>query len=189
MEHLLGSPWTFYYFQKKKAITDQEWASCIQPIAYVETIENFWAVYSRLTRPSQLRHTQYHFFRNHCRAIWEDEENVNGGIFSLDLSSNQIKIDAAWETLLLGLIGERINPDVNGVVIKGLYLTVWTKTSQDLELRQKIAGQIFTILHLPYKTKICFLPNEKAKERHIFSTTYIYEAEGAKLVPNEENQS
>ena len=120
---------------------------------------------------------------------WENEENINGGVFSLNLSSNQIEVNLSWETLLLGLIGERINPDVNGAVIKGSTLNIWTRTSQDLALRQKIAGQIFTVLQLPYKTKICYLPNEKAKEKNILPTTYIFGADGAKLVPTNENQA
>jgi hypothetical protein len=45
----------------------------IKPIATIKTVEEFWAVYDYLKRPSDLpTTTDYHFFRSHIMPTWED---------------------------------------------------------------------------------------------------------------------
>ncbi|OHT12058.1 Eukaryotic translation initiation factor 4E type 2 [Tritrichomonas foetus] len=189
MAHLLQTPWTFYFFQKGKNNTD--YSKCIQKVAKVTSVEEFWGAYSHFLRPDKLRPSfQLHFFRNDSRAMWEDEENKSGGAFLIMLQPSHAS--EAWEKLLLSMIGEQIDSDIIGAVIALRpdchRLFVWNQTA-DLNFCQKLAGELFKILELPYKTKICYNPHSRflstdGSGQLITSTTYQYEADGPVMVQN-----
>ena len=179
--HPLEEPWTFYYYSTSHAKkNDVDYSKCIQKIAKVSTVEEFWAVYSHTLIPSKLKpNCALHFFRGDSRAMREDEENKNGGTFFIKLIRGHAS--QQWEKLLLDFIGGNINKDVIGAVVSvrqdNERILVWNRTSNNSELRLEIVNQLYSCLNLPFKTKIEYLahirtPNQKP-------IAYILENEGA----------
>lgn len=147
MSHPLPTFWTFYLCETPKTKTEtQAWEKCIKVISTINTVEEFWGLYTHLERPSKiLPNYQYHVFRNKYRAVWEDEENKNGGVFSIPILSSY---DECWEKILLILIGDSLSDDINGVVLKGGKIDIWHRTASNENLRLQIASQIFSIIGL-----------------------------------------
>lgn len=157
--HLLQTPWTFYGQSKTKKV---DYEQQIQKIAKVVSVEEFWAVYCRLPRSDYLGVSKaLHFFRNDARAMWEDEENRNGGTFQITLQKEHGP--AAWEKLLLGMIGEQLDPDVIGAVAtcqgENQRVIVWTRTNDDQEMKRRVAAQLFETLNMPLKSRIQYRPH------------------------------
>jgi translation initiation factor 4E len=97
------------------------------------TVEEFWKVYVHLKRPSTLPVvSDYHFFKEGIRPVWEDEENCKGGKWVIRLKKGVC--DRYWEELLMAMIGDQFNEasdEVCGAVLSVRsgedVLAVWTK--------------------------------------------------------------
>jgi translation initiation factor 4E len=179
--HALETPWTFYYHHPK---TPKDWEAAIQKIAQVSTVEEFWAVYSRVKRPEALKAQgteSLHFFRGDSRAMWEDPANARGGAFRCEFQSGG-HASLYWERLLLDLIGEQLHPDLIGALVQlkrnSEIISVWTRTSDSPALAVELATQLFRSLGLPYKTKMVWRKHHGKREEQ---QTFIYEDEGAVL--------
>ncbi|KAK8890121.1 hypothetical protein M9Y10_034881 [Tritrichomonas musculus] len=182
-KHLLQNPWTFYYLQKSN--NTQNYSDQIKKIAKVDSVEDFWAVYSHTISPQRLKPSlQLHFFRNDSRAMWEDEDNKRGGAFLVTVP--QSHASEQWEKLLLALIGDQIDKDFIGAVINIRpdchRIFVWNQTA-DIEKCRQLSKDLFDVLELPYKTKICYNPHSKflstdGTGKMVSSTTYQLEADG-----------
>ena len=179
--HPLAEPWTFYYYSTSAAKkNDKDYSKCIQKIAKVATVEDFWAVYSHTLIPSKLKaNCALHFFRGDSRAMREDPENTNGGTFFIKLIRGHAS--QQWEKLLLEFIGGNMDPDVIGAVVSvridNERIMVWNRTSNNPELRLKIVNQLYKCLNLPFKSKIEYLPHTRTQEQR--PIPYIFENEGA----------
>jgi len=100
----------------------------------VSTVQEFWQVYNCLVRPSTLPIvSDYHFFKNGIRPIWEDDENKSGGKWMMRLKKGVA--DRYWEDLLLALIGDQFGEageDVCGAVVSIRsgedVFSIWTKS-------------------------------------------------------------
>jgi translation initiation factor 4E len=184
MAHPLQTPWAFYYYNSGGG-GRHDYASCIKKISKVFTAEEFWAVYAHLLRPERLRPTEsIHFFRGDSRAMWEDPENVNGGMFHVQFQPGHV--DGAWEKLLLDFVGEALDPDLFGATVvhrKELdRMQIWNRAGDDPAQLLLQAGQLFTSLELPFKTQIEFKAHQGGKGP-IKAYKIVYEADGAMLVP------
>lgn len=183
MSHNLQTPWTFYVYQKKtRGHNNADYEKCIHKIAKVSTVEEFWGVYSRLLPLSNLGTKTYQFFRGDSRAMWENEENINGGAFRIVLPLGYGP--SKWENLLLDLIGERLSYEFIGVTIttkaEGFNLYIWNRTAA-MDLTRELSGEIFRCLELPYKSKITYTPHSRfvsAPGQDVKTTTYLYDADG-----------
>ena len=179
--HPLEEPWTFYYYSTSQARkNDVDYSKCIQKIAKVSTVEEFWAVYSHTLIPSSLRpNCALHFFRGDSRAMREDEGNQNGGTFFIKLLRGHAS--QQWEKLLLEFIGGNMNPDVIGAVVSvkqdNERIMVWNRTSNDHQLRLDIVNQLYKCLNLPFKSKIEYLPHNRVPNQK--PTAYTFENQGA----------
>lgn len=148
--HPLANGWTFYGIAKSKEDKNISYEELMQNLGYVETVEQFWNVYSHIKKPSQIGNGgDLHFFRGHCRAMREDPDNQKGGSFLIRISPGLA--DFYWEQLLLNLISNNLSNDINGVMISPRHpnyhqVMIWHKTGSDLELRQQICEQICTVL-------------------------------------------
>ena len=73
-----------------------------------------------------------------------------------------------------------MHPDVIGAVVSvkldNERIIVWTKTSDQPQLRLDIANQLYKFLNLPFKTKIEYLAHKRDGIKPI---AYILENEGA----------
>ncbi|KAK8854447.1 hypothetical protein M9Y10_017009 [Tritrichomonas musculus] len=183
-EHLLETPWTFYYFQRPPPNSpDMNYEESIHKIGKVYSCEQFWSIYSHIIHPDKLPATiALHLFRGDSRAMWEDEENRNGGSFLIRLPKGQVNY--FWEKLLLSLIGEQFPPDVNGSAVsvrpKGDLLYIWHRTASDEDVRLEICRVLWKELNLPIKTKIDYSPfsDMLSSNQNKAQIQYILESDG-----------
>ena len=184
MSHLLQSPWTFYIYQKKTRghNNTNDYESCIHKIAKVTTVEEFWGVYSRIIPLNKLGSNAIHFFRGDSRAMWEDDDNINGGAFRIVL--NKYHAPLKWENLLLDLIVEKLNYEFIGATItskgEGFNLFIWNRTAV-LDLTRSLSGEIFKSLDLAYKSTIKYTPHSRfvsTPGQDVKTTTYLLDTDG-----------
>lgn len=118
-----------------------EYEKTLHPVAAVGTVEDFFAVYSHLKRPSRLPLvSDYHLFRKGIRPIWEDAENRKGGKWIVRLKKGVA--DRYWEDLLFGIIGDQFgdaSDEVCGAVLSVRngedILSVWARNDGSRVLR------------------------------------------------------
>jgi translation initiation factor 4E len=86
-----------------------------------------------MKRPSQLPSvSDYHFFREGIRPVWEDDANKKGGKWIMRLKKGVC--DRYWEDLLMAMVGDQFNEasdEVCGAVLSVRaqedVLSIWTK--------------------------------------------------------------
>lgn len=121
-------------------------------------VEEFWAAYSHLRRPSDLPNiSDYHLFKQGVRPVWEviiksdnrgeaydyqDDVNINGGKWIVRVKKGLAS--RYWESLVLAIIGDQfdVNDEICGAVlsIRGSedIISVWNKTSSNGKINLKI---------------------------------------------------
>jgi translation initiation factor 4E len=130
-QHALRYNWIIYY--RPPTSKNMDYEESIKPMCRIDTIPNFWAVYVHCKHPSMLPHvSDYHFFRDGIRPVWEDESNKKGGKWILRLKKGVA--DRYWEELLLAMVGDQFmeaSDEVCGAVISVRaqedVLSIWTK--------------------------------------------------------------
>ena len=93
-KHPLPKAWTFWYLKpptgSKSNFTNYE--SLLKKLGDVDTVEDFWALYLSLKRPSELQQqpgtTDYSVFMKGVDPTWEDENNSDGGKLMLRLKKH-----------------------------------------------------------------------------------------------------
>ena len=115
----------------------------IRRLASVESVEAFWAVYNHLVRPNELASSSdYHFFREHIKPMWEDPANKAGGKFMLRMRKGLAS--RYWEDLLLAFIGEQfgVGDELCGIGVSIRYnedvISVWHRDAADAEAKKTI---------------------------------------------------
>jgi translation initiation factor 4E len=107
----------------------------------LDNVDDFWTFYRHLKRPSELPHvTDYHFFKDGIRPIWEDDDNKNGGKWIIRLRKDVA--NRYWEDLLLALIGDQFvdcGEEICGTVLSVRngedILSVWTRNDGGRNLK------------------------------------------------------
>lgn len=142
--HPLEYEWTFWYDKRpavgKRLKGEQEsYENNLRPIGSFGTVEDFWRYYNHLVKPSKLElNSNYHFFKNGIKPMWEDSANSKGGKWVLTFKDKTM-LDACWENVVLGLVGETLDVDneITGAVMSrrkaGDRIAIWNK-SKDNEL-------------------------------------------------------
>lgn len=114
-------------------------------MARVTTVEEFWTVHRHLKKPSELPVvTDYHFFKEGIRPIWEDDENKEGGKWTLRMKKGIA--DLYWTETMMALIGnalsdgtEEMNNAINGMVLSVRngedILSIWTSGTGSIVLK------------------------------------------------------
>ncbi|CAK7207759.1 hypothetical protein SEUCBS139899_010572 [Sporothrix eucalyptigena] len=157
--YTLRSEWVFWFRPPiSKANGYIEYEKTLHPMACVGTVEDFFAVYAHLKRPSTLPLVaDYHFFRKGVRPIWEDAENRKGGKWIVRLKKGVA--DRYWEDLLFAIIGDQFgdaSDEVCGAVLSVRngedILSVWTRTDGSRVL--KIRETMRRALGFPLETKV-----------------------------------
>lgn len=121
-------------------------------------MQAFWTVYAHLKRPSALPTvSDYHFFKEGIRPVWEDEENKRGGKWTMRLKKGVA--DRYWEDLLLAMIGDQFaeaSEEVCGAVVSVRsgedVFSIWTKNDGGRNV--KIRETIKRVLSLPADTSL-----------------------------------
>lgn len=157
-QHPLRSEWSFYGFSMPGPDEPEEsYSSHIKLLSRFSTVEDFWAAYSHIVRPSQLANqSALHVFRGTARAMREDDEHKDGGSFLLRVSKGLGSF--YWEQLLLALISEKLPSDVIGILIsarsKFFNISIWQKSADNEELRLEICRTFCECLNLPLNARI-----------------------------------
>ena len=107
--HPLHAPWTLWYDSKNAHKEGASWEENLQNVGVIRAVEEFWATYGYIKKPSALEiGSSYHFFKNGIKPMWEDAKNKEGGKFVLSLSTGQdlFRLDTVWQELMMAMIGE-----------------------------------------------------------------------------------
>ena len=103
--HLLDSTWTLWY-TRPKTNKKYDWKSQLQPIADVNSIEEFWALQALIPSIEEIPvKTDYHLFRKNIRPEWEDKENSKGGKIIVEFNDYQ-RMNTVWTNLMIMAICE-----------------------------------------------------------------------------------
>ena len=135
----LPSSWTLWFHSP----TETSWdISSYQQIAKMETLEDFWDVYSRMTNPI-VENGMFFLMREDIHPIWEDPKNLKGGCWSfkiykkyipntwLDLSVHAVAESLTRNSKESNLItGVSISPKKSFSIIK-----IWNNDSNKKENR------------------------------------------------------
>ncbi|KAI9658747.1 MAG: hypothetical protein M1821_002307 [Bathelium mastoideum] len=148
--------WVIWYRPPMSKNSDYEKST--KPICKMPTALDFWRVYTHLKRPSALPTvSDYHFFREGIRPVWEDEENKMGGKWIMRLKKGVA--DRYWEDLMMAMIGDQFaeaSDEVCGAVLSVRsgedVLSIWTKNNGGRNI--KIRETIKRVLSLPPDTNI-----------------------------------
>jgi len=148
--------WVIWYRPPTQKNADYEKST--KAMCKMGTAQEFWKVYAHLRRPSSLPTvSDYHFFKEGIRPVWEDEENKRGGKWIMRLKKGVC--DRYWEDLLLAMIGDQFyeaGEEVCGAVLSVRaqedVFSIWTKNDGGRNI--KIRETIKRALALPSDTRI-----------------------------------
>jgi translation initiation factor 4E len=118
----------------------------------------------------------YNLFKTGIKPMWEDESNSKGGKWMIrckkDFSSR------LWEDLILGVVGNVFDTeeDICGAVISIRethdIISIWNKTSNNQEIRDKIREILKKILKLPPGTLMEYKTHDSSiKDNSSFRNT------------------
>lgn len=92
-EHPLEHSYIFSYFMRPQGKFDPEdYAIFVQPVARINSVEQFWLIYRFIKKPSDLTEkVDFHLFKEGIKPVWEDPANRNGGKWILRLKKGLFK--------------------------------------------------------------------------------------------------
>lgn len=136
--------WVMWYRPPTGKNSDYE--KSIKPVYKMRTVHDFWRVYTHLKRPSALPTvSDYHFFREGIRPVWEDEENKRGGKWIMRLKKGVM--DRYWEEILLATVGDQFaeaGEEVCGLVVSVRsgedVMSIWTKFDNGRNVKIRYAS-------------------------------------------------
>nr|XP_020018402.1 eukaryotic translation initiation factor 4E type 1B [Castor canadensis] len=136
--HPLQNRWALWFFKNDRS---RAWQDNLHLVAKVDTVEDFWGMYSHIQLASKLSSgCDYALFKDGIQPMWEDGRNKRGGRWLVSLAKQQrhIELDRLWLETLLCLIGESFEEhgrEVCGAVInirtKGDKIAVWTSEAEN----------------------------------------------------------
>lgn len=178
----LKTAWIMHYRPVTNKNSDYE--KSIKPMCRISTAQEFWSVYVKLKRPSLLPAvSDYHFFKEGIRPVWEDEENKRGGKWIMRLKKGIA--DRYWENLLLALIGDQFfeaGEEVCGAVVSVRsgedVFSIWTKNDGGRNV--KIRETLKRVLELPTDTVLQWKSHDDSiTQRHAVDQARQEKTQGA----------
>ena len=130
------------YSTQKQVMEKEKYESQVKKIAEFDTIDEFWEIFQHLRKPDSCRPgIEYFMFKEPIKPMWEDENNKNGGRFSIKLKHGYSTI--IWEEMIFALIGnifpKEIRDEINGIVITSKKefntLQIWFKTFEEKNVK------------------------------------------------------
>jgi len=180
--HRLQHRWSLWYDNPGKRTSAASWADHLKMIVSFDTVEDFWRVFNNIKPASELPPgSNYHLFKDPIEPKWEDEANMNGGkwVVQVPKSPHLKATDQYWLWAVLACIGEGIEhvDDVTGLVISirrgGDRLSVWTRDARSEFAVKNMGRSLKRILEIPEQSTIGYsvhsdsIKNPKnAKERY-----------------------
>lgn len=185
MSHPLQRPWTLWY-DSPSTYSTTNWELSLIPIMTVHTVEEFFAMLRYMKPLHALRtSSQYHFFQEGVKPMWEDGANKKGGKVWVNIEvskadslpangsngdaagGEKTELDTMWEAVLMALIGEyledendSVQPQIMGVVMaKRKYhnrLAIWVRDATATEAIEKIKKRLVKEANLPPSASLVF---------------------------------
>jgi translation initiation factor 4E len=150
-QHPLHARWSLWFDSKKTHTPGASWEDALQLAYSVGTVEEFWAMLCVVKKPGTIDvSTSFSFFKGGAKPVWEHPVNKNGGKWSLLVSaaSDIFAVEALWEELLMGLVGEYLDDadDVVGAVLSrrktAFVISVWTRDKDNVESIKSIGHRL-----------------------------------------------
>lgn len=147
------TPWPLKYtwvvWYRPPTSKNSDYEKSTKAMCKMATAQQFWAVYSHLKRPSALPTvSDYHFFKEGIRPVWEDEENKKGGKWIMRLKKGVA--DRYWEDLLMAMIGDQFaeaGEEVCGAVVSVRsgedVFSIWTKNDGGRNVKIRYISQSY----------------------------------------------
>jgi translation initiation factor 4E len=157
------SPWPLKYtwviWYRPPTSKNSDYEKSTRPMCKISTAQHFWQVYSHLKHPSGLPTvSDYHFFRDGIRPVWEDDENRKGGKWILRLKKGVA--DRYWEDLLMAMIGDQFaeaGEEVCGAVVSVRsgedVFSIWTKNDGGRNVKIRWGFSSFFLFFLSKRWK------------------------------------
>ncbi|CAD6566955.1 MAG: hypothetical protein CYPHOPRED_001300 [Cyphobasidiales sp. Tagirdzhanova-0007] len=201
-EHPLEHPWTLYYDSRSTQLAAKQKANChsisspalppastnsweaaLSNIGTFHTVESFCRLFNWTKKPSRMgMNENLHLFKQGIRPMWEDDANLKGGKWTLNIDwSNKEGTDRAWKWLCLALIGEDFegkDDSICGAVLSTrpriFRIQLWLKDKEDITAVNGIGKRLIRLLelddsshssHLPPSPTSPILPTEKDNDR------------------------
>jgi translation initiation factor 4E len=183
--HKLSSQWTMSFRdqQTKKdntsVVTDQQnFSDSLEEVCTCGTVEYFWQMLNNICLPTQLKYRSspnYMFFRDGIKPEWEDEANMDGGMWRIVLKGSERSkhLDHFWIELLMALVGEQF---ANAQYITGCVLQrrqkedrfqLWTRghenPEQDKLIQRQIGLDLKAILNLAEDCELAYTKHNDLK--------------------------
>ena len=145
---------------QKQVMEKEKYESQVKKIAEFDTIEEFWGIFQHLRKPDSCRPgIEYFMFKEPIKPMWEDENNKNGGRFSIKLKHGYTTI--IWEEMIFALIGgilpKEMKDEINGIVVTSRKefntLQIWFKNYDD-KITEDLEQCIRDLLVIPQEVKI-----------------------------------
>ncbi|PSN44103.1 Eukaryotic translation initiation factor 4E type 2 [Blattella germanica] len=143
-EHRLQYSYWLWYSRRSpgKQASVQNYDQNLKLIGRFASVEQFWALYSHLARPSDLQsHSDFHLFKIGIKPMWEDQANQTGGKWIVRLRKGLAS--RCWENLVLAMLGEQFMEDI---------ISLWNRTSADTGITARIRDTLRRVLNLPPNT-------------------------------------
>ena len=131
-EHKISNIWKIWFHK----IDDKKWTiESYKHIATINSLESYLYYYSKI---STFIHGMFFIMKDDIPPLWEDENNINGGIITYKLTKSNS--DVIWKKLTSSLIGNTltdnmdlingisISPKINNCIIK-----IWVNKSKMLK--------------------------------------------------------
>ncbi|KAF0698036.1 Aste57867_11317 [Aphanomyces stellatus] len=167
-KHALHSAWSIWELRDSNK---GNYGENLHKLCTFSTVEEFWAYWNNIPKPSLCLHDgvskkkfvdrsvqSFCVFREGIRPEWEDPVNITGGEWQVSLST-QLQapaLDDTWDKLVLGMIGETIDPDteVTGARIihknkkdtHSYRFELWLR-SRDRNLADEIRAELLTCMN------------------------------------------
>ncbi|KAG9409187.1 hypothetical protein AC1031_019451 [Aphanomyces cochlioides] len=166
-EHRLNSAWSVWELRENN--NKGNYADNLHKLCTFGTVEEFWSYWNNIPKPSQVlfdgiskkkfvdRAVQsFCVFKDGIRPEWEDPVNITGGEWQISLKLQAAELDETWDKLVLGMIGETIDPDneITGARIihknkkdtHAYRFELWLR-SRDRNLADEIRAEMLTCLN------------------------------------------
>ncbi|KAH7135244.1 translation initiation factor eIF 4e-like domain-containing protein [Dendryphion nanum] len=165
-----SAPWPLKYtwviWYRPPTPKNSDYEKSTKPLCRMQTVQDFWKIFLHLNRPSALPTvSDYHFFKEGIRPVWEDEENKRGGKWIMRLKKGVA--DRYWEELLMALIGDQFfeaAEEVCGFVLSVRsgedVFSIWTKNDGGRNI--KIRETVKRVLNLPEGTLITWRSHDES---------------------------
>jgi translation initiation factor 4E len=132
-----NAPWPLKYtwviWYRPPTPKNSDYEKSTKALCRMCTVQEFWKIFVHLKRPSTLPTvSDYHFFKEGIRPVWEDDENKRGGKWIMRLKKGVA--DRYWEELLMAMTGGEFmeaTEEVCGFVLSVRsgedVFSIWTK--------------------------------------------------------------